>query len=71
MKMYAKLQAQTADVLSNNEAVTLTLETVLLLILVILGMSGLWVIVIKYIIGDGESLGFFGATKTILSDLFG
>lgn len=70
MKQIAKLQARSNAILLDQKGVTLTLETVMMLILVILGMSALWVVVVKYVIGEGESIGFFGATKAVLDDLF-
>lgn len=70
MKQIAKLQARICTVFLDERGVTLTLETVMMLILVILGMSALWVVVVKYVIGGEESIGFFGMTKSILDDLF-
>lgn len=70
MKQIAKLQARSNAILLDQGGVTLTLETVMMLILVILGMSALWVVVVNYVIGGEESIGFFGMTKSILDNLF-
>lgn len=40
--------------MNNDEGVTLTLETVFMLILAILAVAAIWVIVMKYIVGDGS-----------------
>lgn len=70
MKQIAKLQARSNAIFLDQKGVTLTLETVMMLILVILGMSALWVVVVNYVIGGEESIGFFGMTKSILDNLF-
>lgn len=40
--------------MNNDEGVTLTLETVFMLILAILAVAAIWVIVMEYIVGDGS-----------------
>lgn len=71
MKHLAKIQAKMSTTFNGEDAVTITLETVLYLILIIVALSGIWAVVIKYIIGDEPGKGFFGMTKSILEELFG
>lgn len=63
MRKITKIQSRIAtleiknkvkSVMNNDEGVTLTLETVFMLILAILAVAAIWVIVMKYIVGDGS-----------------
>lgn len=49
-----KIKNKVKSVMNNDEGVTLTLETVFMLILAILAVAAIWVIVMKYIVGDGS-----------------
>ena len=66
MKHLAKIQAKMSTAFNGEDAVTITLETVLYLILIIVALSGVWAV-----IGDEPGKGFFGMTKSILEELFG
>lgn len=50
----SKIKNKVKSVMNNNEGVTLTLETVFMLILAILAVAAIWVIVMEYIVGDGS-----------------
>ena len=50
----SKIKSKVKSVINNDEGVTLTLETVFMLILAILAVAAIWVIVMKYIVGDGS-----------------
>lgn len=50
----SKIKNKVKSVMNNDEGVTLTLETVFMLILAILAVAAIWVIVMKYIVGDGS-----------------
>lgn len=63
MRKITKIQSRIAtsknknkvkSVMNNDEGVTLTLETVFMLILAILAVAAIWVIVMEYIVGDGS-----------------
>lgn len=49
-----KIKNKVKSVMNNDEGVTLTLETVFMLILAILAVAAIWVIVMEYIVGDGS-----------------
>ena len=49
-----KIKNKVKSIMNNDEGVTLTLETVFMLILAILAVAAIWVIVMKYIVGDGS-----------------
>ena len=50
----SKIKNKVKSVMNNDEGVTLTLETVFMLILAILAVAAIWVIVMEYIVGDGS-----------------
>ena len=50
----SKIKNKVKSVMNNDEGVTLTLETVFMLILAILTVAAIWVIVMEYIVGDGS-----------------
>lgn len=50
----SKIKNKVKSVINNDEGVTLTLETVFMLILAILAVAAIWVIVMEYIVGDGS-----------------
>lgn len=73
MKLVPKLQSKLNSVKKDDNAVTLTMETVFMIILVILAISGIWYIVMTYIIGDGgedEVTSFSEAIKDTIDGLF-
>lgn len=73
MRTISKLQSRLCSVVSDDRAVTLTMETVFMIILVILAVSGVWYIVMTYIVGDGgedEVTSFSEAIKDTISGLF-
>ena len=50
----SKIKNKVKSVMNNDEGVTLTLETVFMLILAILAVAAIWVIVMEYLVGDGS-----------------
>lgn len=73
MRKMAKFQSKLFEVAKSDKAITLTLETVLFLILVLVIIGGIWAIVVKYVVGkdDDETYGFLETTKELLGGLFG
>ncbi len=73
MKLVSKIQSKLNSVAKDDNAVTLTMETVFMIILVVIAISGVWHIVMTYIVGDGgedEVTSFSEAIKNTIGGLF-